>query len=55
MSAMINLEIPHINVLSKMDLLPKMKASELERYERARCFSSFVEDRITGIVGGEGE
>jgi len=32
MSAMINLEIPHINVLSKMDLLPKMKASELERY-----------------------
>lgn len=31
MSAMINLEIPHINVMSKMDLLPKMKASELER------------------------
>ncbi|KAG0252350.1 ATP binding protein, partial [Actinomortierella ambigua] len=32
MSAMINLEIPHINVMSKMDLLPKMKAIELERY-----------------------
>lgn len=32
MSAMINLEIPHINVMSKMDLLPKMKARELERY-----------------------
>lgn len=32
MSAMINLEIPHINVMSKMDLLPKMKPSELERY-----------------------
>ncbi|KAF8966701.1 ATP binding protein [Entomortierella lignicola] len=32
MSAMINLEIPHINVMSKMDLLPKMKASVLERY-----------------------
>lgn len=31
MSAMVNLEIPHINVLSKMDLLPKMKATELER------------------------
>lgn len=31
MSAMINLEIPHINVMSKMDLLPKMKARELER------------------------
>jgi len=34
MSAMINLEIPHINVMSKMDLLPKMKPSELERYRR---------------------
>ncbi|CAG8702319.1 10659_t:CDS:2 [Rhizophagus irregularis] len=32
MSAMISLEIPHINVLSKMDLLGKVKKQELERY-----------------------
>ncbi|CAG8604204.1 12036_t:CDS:2 [Funneliformis mosseae] len=32
MSAMISLEIPHINVLSKMDLLGKVKRRELERY-----------------------
>ncbi|CAG8540653.1 3207_t:CDS:2, partial [Ambispora leptoticha] len=32
MSAMISLEIPHINVMSKMDLLGKVKRRELERY-----------------------
>ncbi|RIB03828.1 GPN-loop GTPase [Gigaspora rosea] len=32
MSAMVSLEIPHINVLSKMDLLGKVKQRELERY-----------------------
>ncbi|CAG8795766.1 22736_t:CDS:2, partial [Dentiscutata erythropus] len=31
MSAMISIEIPHINVLSKMDLLGKVKKRELER------------------------
>ncbi|CAG8579676.1 15486_t:CDS:2 [Acaulospora morrowiae] len=31
-SAMISLEIPHINLLSKMDLLGKVKKKELERY-----------------------
>ncbi|CAG8476197.1 22955_t:CDS:2 [Gigaspora rosea] len=31
MSAMVSLEIPHINVLSKMDLLGKVKQRELER------------------------
>lgn len=33
MSAMISLEIPHINVLSKMDLLGKVKKQELERFK----------------------
>ena len=33
MSAMISLEIPHINVLSKMDLLGKVKKKELERLD----------------------
>jgi len=32
MSAMISLEIPHINIMSKMDLLGKMKRKELKRY-----------------------
>ncbi|KAG9291735.1 hypothetical protein G9A89_012020 [Geosiphon pyriformis] len=32
MSAMISLEIPHINVMSKMDLLGKVKRRKLERY-----------------------
>jgi hypothetical protein len=31
MSAMIQLEIPHINVMSKMDLMADMPESELDR------------------------
>ncbi|CAG8448349.1 11589_t:CDS:2 [Acaulospora colombiana] len=30
--AMINLEIPHINLLSKMDIIGKVKKKELDRY-----------------------
>ncbi|KAI8589407.1 GPN-loop GTPase [Geranomyces variabilis] len=32
MSAMVQLEIPHINVLSKCDLLPPAKRRDIERY-----------------------
>ncbi|KAJ3009550.1 ATP binding protein [Thoreauomyces humboldtii] len=32
MSAMVQLEIPHINVLSKVDLLPPQKRKSLEKY-----------------------
>lgn len=32
LSAMINLEIPHVNVLSKMDLLPKSVKKKLDDY-----------------------
>ena len=31
LSAMVQLEIPHINVMSKMDLLSKDQASDVER------------------------
>ena len=31
LSAMVQLEIPHINVMSKMDLLSKDQASDIER------------------------
>ncbi|KAF0361278.1 GPN-loop GTPase [Gigaspora margarita] len=40
MSAMVSLEIPHINVLSKMDLLGKFKKRELER--RAQIIVSYT-------------
>jgi hypothetical protein len=39
MSAMISLEIPHINVLSKMDLLGKVKKRELERFKNHYIYS----------------
>ncbi|CAG8705039.1 17298_t:CDS:2, partial [Racocetra persica] len=39
MSAMVSLEIPHINVLSKMDLLGKVRKRELER--RAQIIVSY--------------
>ncbi|RKP10197.1 GPN-loop GTPase [Thamnocephalis sphaerospora] len=35
MSAMVQLEIPHINVMSKMDLMAEMPETELERYLNA--------------------
>jgi hypothetical protein len=38
LSAMIRLEVPHINVLSKMDLLGRQKKSrDMERYVGAVC------------------
>ena len=33
LSAMVQLEIPHINVLSKMDLLSKESMKTIERYD----------------------
>lgn len=41
MSAMISLEIPHINVLSKMDLLGKVKKQELERFKNHSIYSFY--------------
>jgi hypothetical protein len=38
MSAMISLEIPHINVMSKMDLMGKVKKAELKRSAKRRDF-----------------
>ena len=32
LSAMVNLEIPHVNVMSKLDLLSKQAKKDLERY-----------------------
>lgn len=32
LSVMINLELPHVNVLSKMDLLSKTARKHLDRY-----------------------
>ena len=37
LSAMVQLEIPHINVMSKMDLLSKDQATEVERYVLQTC------------------
>lgn len=34
LSAMVSLELPHINVLSKMDLLDKKTLKDVERYVR---------------------
>ena len=31
LSTMVNLEIPHVNVMSKLDLLSKQSKKELER------------------------
>ena len=32
LSAMVNLQIPHINVMTKLDLLSKKSQKDLERY-----------------------
>lgn len=32
LSAMVQLEIPHVNVMTKMDLLSKKQMKEIERY-----------------------
>ena len=32
LSTMVNLEIPHVNIMSKVDLLSKKAKKELERY-----------------------
>ena len=32
LSAMVTLELPHVNILSKMDLLDKKTKKEVERY-----------------------
>lgn len=37
MSAMVQLEIPHINVMSKMDLISEREQYEMDRY--ISCFS----------------
>lgn len=33
LSVMVNLELPHVNILSKMDLLSKSAKGQMDRYE----------------------
>lgn len=41
LSVMINLELPHVNVLSKMDLLSKTARKHLDRYLYYILFNFF--------------
>jgi len=44
LSAMVNLEIPHVNVITKLDLLNKRAKKELERYLEPDMASLLTED-----------
>lgn len=44
LTAMINLELPHVNVLSKMDLLSKGARKQLDRYLEPDPMSLLAED-----------
>ncbi len=52
---MVNLEIPHVNVMSKVDLLNKEAKRELERYLEPEVKDILEEELITSRMGSKFE
>ncbi len=55
LSTMVNLEIPHVNVMSKVDLLNKDAKRELERYLEPEVKDILEEELVTSRMGSKFE
>ncbi|KAF7269497.1 GPN-loop GTPase 3 [Rhynchophorus ferrugineus] len=49
LSVMVNLELPHVNILSKMDLLSKSARKRLERFLEPDCHAILGDIELNGI------
>ncbi|KAK9871815.1 hypothetical protein WA026_014271 [Henosepilachna vigintioctopunctata] len=50
LSVMVNLELPHVNILSKMDLLTKSARKRLDRFLEPDCHSILGDIEVSGIT-----
>ena len=55
LSVMVNLELPHVNILTKMDLLSKSARKQLDKYVVVFCFSFTLYTAYSRVAEGTWE